>query len=148
MRPLLAVAVSALFGCVAFAGVHPAVIEQAADFVGQQAALTPVAQDLEFRLLAAQALQTRYPDLSWKLVGKVLDQLRANKEIITTNLKGPLTSLAPAEAKTLFPPPTASSVPELVSASRPPQPPELAAINKGLREIRGLPTDLSRQRRG
>ena len=60
-----ALAAPLLLAGLAFAA-DPAAIDQAAKLVEQKIVLTPQGQDLEFRLLAAQTLQPRYPKLARK----------------------------------------------------------------------------------
>jgi peroxiredoxin len=121
----------------------PAAIDQAAGLVEQKAALTPKGQELEFRLLAAQTLQPRYPALSQKFTGAVLQELRANKDLVASPaVKRALATLAPAEAAAMFPP--APAGPRPAAGTRPTPPPELAAISKSMAQMRALPTDADR----
>src|SRR5450432_2903926 len=93
-----------LLASAAFAA-DPAAIRQAAALVEQKAARTPQGQSLEFRLLAAQTLQQRYPDLARTFTDRVLHELQADKApAATPAVKRALTTLAPAEAAALFPP--------------------------------------------
>lgn len=121
----------------------PAAIAQAAASVEQKAAQAPKGQDLEFRLLAAQALQPRFPALSQKFTGAALQELRANPDLTPSpTVKGALATLAPKEAAAMFPP--APDSPRPKAGARPAPPPELAAIQNNMRQIRGLPTDQDR----
>jgi peroxiredoxin len=146
MLTLRALALPLFVASLTFAA-DPTAVNQAASLVEQKAGKAPKGQDLEFRLLAAQALQQRYPDLSRKFTNAALDELRANKELANPSVKRALTTLAPTEATAIFPPPPAPGGP------RPPRPaaaprataaPELAAIQKRMGEIRGLPSDAGR----
>jgi peroxiredoxin len=120
-----------------------AAVNRAAALVEQKAAQTPQGQDLEFRLLAAQALQARYPELARKFVDASLQELRAHKDLAASpSVKRALTTLAPTEAAALFPPSPAG--PRPAAGPRPTPAPELAAIQKSMGQMRGLPTDADR----
>lgn len=124
-----------------FAADAPA-IDQAASLVEQRSAQMPKGQSLEFRLMAAQTLQPRYPALAQKFLDAALQELRANKDLATPTSKRALATLAPTEAASMFPPPPAA--PKPAPAVRPTPPPELAAISKKMGQMRGLPTDADR----
>jgi peroxiredoxin len=143
MLSFRALAASLFAASLAFAA-DPAAVNQAASLVEQKAARTPKGQDLEFRLIAAQALQQRYPDLSRKFTGAVLEELRANTDLASPTIKRALTALAPADAAALFPPPPAPVGPRPTAVARPTPAPDLAAIQKRMGEMRGLPTDADR----
>jgi len=120
-------------------------VRQAANRVEQKAGLTPEAQALEFRLLAAQALQPRYPDLARKFIDATLQELRANQDLAASPaLRRALTALAPQEAAAVLPPPPPGTSAAPAAAPRPTPPPELAAIQKSMGQMRGLPTDADR----
>jgi peroxiredoxin len=143
MISLRAAAVACLFAVTIAA--DQAAIDGAAALVEQKAAQCPKGQDLEFRLLAAQALQPRFPALAQKFTGAVLQELRDDKDLAA----GPaarhmLAALAPSEAAALFPP--AAAGPRPAAGARPAPPPEIAAIQNSMRQMRGLPTDADRAR--
>jgi peroxiredoxin len=137
-----ALAASLLAAGLAFAA-DTAAIDRAANLVVQKAALTPKVLDVEFRLLAAQTLQPRYPELAQKFTDAALQQLRADKDLASPTAKRALTTLAPADAAAMFPPAPAAPRP---AAGRPTPPPELAAISRSMGQMRGLPTDEDRAR--
>jgi len=121
----------------------PAAIQRAAGVVDEKAALLPQGQGMEFRLMAAEALQSRYPALAKKTTDSVLQDLRTNKDLVASpSVKNALTTLAPAEAAEMYPKPAVVTPP--VPAQRPTPPAELAAISKKAGQMRGLPTDAER----
>jgi peroxiredoxin len=122
-----------------------AAVKQAANMAEQKASQTPKGQALEFRLLAAQALQERYPELARKFVDAALQSLRDNKDLAASAaVRRELTALAPQEAAAVLPPaPPRPSAPA-ANTLRPTPAPEVAAIQKGMAQMRGLPTDADR----
>jgi peroxiredoxin len=131
-----------LLASLAFAA-DPAAVNRAASLVEQKAAQTPKGQDLEFRLLAAQALQPRYPAMAQKFTDAVLAELRANHDLTASPaVRRALAALAPADAAAMFPP--APAGPQPAPGPRPTPAPELAAIGKSTGQMRGLPTDADR----
>ena len=136
-----ALAAPLLLAGLAFAA-DPAAIDQAAKLVEQKIAPTPQGQDLEFRLLAAQTLQPRYPKLARKFTSAAIEELRAHKDLVASPaVKRALATLAPSDAGEMFPAAPGASRP---AARRPTPPPELLAIQKNLGQMRSLPTDADR----
>jgi len=77
-------------------------VDQAAARVEQLALQSTPALRPEFRILAAQALKDRYPELSEKFVRAALQDLRS-RDAIDNQLLAALTGLAPEEAIALLP---------------------------------------------
>ncbi len=88
-------------------------VAQAANRVDQQAAKAPQAIALEFRMLAAQSLQQRHPDLARKFIDATLEQLRAGKSVtVSPGVVQALAVLSPSDAASLVP----KAAPEQTSA--------------------------------
>jgi peroxiredoxin len=77
-------------------------VEQAAARVEQLALQSTPALRPEFRVLAAQALQERYPELAAKFVRAALEDV-ASRDVIDAQLLGALAALAPEETIALLP---------------------------------------------
>jgi peroxiredoxin len=142
MHSFRALSAPVLFAGLALAA-GPTAIDNAAGLVEQKAAQVPKEQALEFRLLAAQTLQPRYPAQAQKFTAAVLQELRADRDLVASPaVRRALATLAPTEAAAMFPAAPASPRPATGIRSTPP--PELAAISKSMGQIRGLPTDADR----
>ena len=119
-------------------------IEDAAHRVEQKASQMPKEPALEFRLMAAQTLQPRYPGLAQHFIDESLREVRAHRELANPSIKRSLAEVAPKEAAVLFPPDPPAPKPE--PGSRPTPPAELAAISAKMGQLRKLPTDADRAR--
>ncbi len=88
----------------AFAADDPRGLSEIATRVEQTAAAMPAPLSMEFRLMAAQALQARCPDLAKKLLDRTVNDLRAMKEVAAPpEIFNSLARLAPDELKNLLP---------------------------------------------
>jgi len=77
-------------------------VAQAAARLEQLIPPTPLMVGTEFRVLAGEALQERYPDLAAKFVQAALDDVKG-REVIDPELLSALTSVAPDETIALLP---------------------------------------------
>ena len=92
------------FALAAFAADHAGGVPQAANRMEQTAARAPAPLAMEFRMMAAQALLGRHPELARKFVDRTLDQLRASKDVaVPPDVVRTLAIVAPDELKTVLP---------------------------------------------
>ena len=90
---------AALLVFVAFARAAYAGVEDAADRLLDRTAAAPAALRIEYRLLAAQAVQERYPALARKLVNAVVEEIRTTKNpSLGPDVLRPLAAVAPSDA--------------------------------------------------
>jgi len=116
MLPRRALICAFLLSGLAFAANTDAV-KQAAARVEQQTAKAPQAVRPEFRVLAAEALNPRHPDLARPFVDSVFEQLRAAKDpAVSSSVIVGLASVAPSDAASILPRLAPGSVPTVIGA--------------------------------
>ena len=86
----------------AYGAAEAGAVTEAANRVDQLAAKAPQAVALEFRMLAAQSLQLRHPDLARRFVAGVVEQLSDGKGIaVSSGVAVALARLSPSDAVSL-----------------------------------------------
>ena len=88
----------------AFVALLHASVPDSADRLLDRTAEAPAALRIEYRVLAAQALQERYPALARKLVNAVVEEVRATKNpSLSPDVLRSLAAVAPSDAMALLP---------------------------------------------
>lgn len=137
-----ALAVTLLAAAILSAAGSTTAVEDAANRVEQKASLMPKEPALEFRLMAAETLQSRYPGLAQHFIDESLREVRAHPELATPSIKRSLAAVAPKEAAAMFPPDPPA--PKPTPGVRPSLPAELAAVSAKMGQMRKLPTHADR----
>jgi peroxiredoxin len=128
-------------------GADTAAIDQAISQLRDAASKAPTSVAIEVQIRAAGLLRDKHASAAQEFARRSLERLSAAKgATLAPNQRKTLATLVPAETLPAEPQPAPQSAAADAKPAAPADPPEYAAIEKGIGQMRGLPTDADRAR--